>query len=227
METKAIQVLKQIPVLFLVWQAGRLETYQNRIFGQYLENRKKNGKLQAWAEGIVYTQKKNFKVCSFCTLFSIFVQNSKIASCRCPCASRKSSKWTPETKKYYPTQNPWPSPLELKNVLAYTCCCRRCAYAKLPLPPSWPPLPPCCHRHAAAAYPVVALLPPPTPRSCQAAASIAKLAATANAMLLPSSRHQRQAGRHPRAVTALPPPPPSPLFPSLLPLLSSLLCPCF
>ena len=47
---------------------------------------------------------------------------------------------------------------ELKNVLAYSCCCRRCISALLPLPPSWllPP-PPRCHRYAA-----TAMLPLPT-----------------------------------------------------------------
>ena len=61
------------------------------------------------------------------------------------------------------------------------CHHKRHALAKLsPPPPSWPP--------------------PSTPRSCQAAISVAKMSATANAALC--------------SVDALPPPPPPPLFPS-------------
>jgi hypothetical protein len=92
--------------------------------------------------------------------------------------------------------------------------------AKLLPPPRWPPPPPRCHRHAATANAAAALPTPPTPCSCQAAASTVKLVAAANAALLPSCRHRRQAGRCPRAVTALPPPPPSPSFPLLSLLLS-------
>jgi len=53
---------------------------------------------------------------------------------------------------------------ETKNVLAYSCCRRRCVSALLPLPPSWPPPPPlCCHRYAA-----TATLPLPAPMpSCR------------------------------------------------------------
>ena len=49
--------------------------------------------------------------------------------------------------------------------------------------------------HAVAAYATTALPTPPTPRSCQAAASILKLATAANTTLLPSCHFRRQAGR--------------------------------
>jgi hypothetical protein len=105
-------------------------------------------------------------------------------------------------------------------------CRQRRASTKLPLPPSWLP-PPRCHRHASAAYVATVLPMPPTLRSCQAAPSAPKLTTAASAALLPSCRRRRQAGRCPRTVTALPPPPSSPLFPSSSSPLSSSPFPCF
>ena len=62
--------------------------------------------------------------------------------------------------------------------------------AKLPPPPSWLPPLSRCHRHAAAAYAAAALPKLPTSRSCQAAASAAKLAAAPT--LSPRIRRHRR-----------------------------------